>query len=186
MPKGTSTASSPPVCYSLSCSTTKTPSSSGTVSIELNCIAWLPSEKYQLNRGTTLTLFARTNFGGKKSAWKSCEIKSRTDLWSGAGRHASTILLSSETKNSETGIELYISRTGSYTGDSAGSWASKVSPHYFKVTLPPYSAMPSVKKSAFYFNMNDRWVEAVPYVKLNGHWEKATPYIKIGNNWVAV
>lgn len=118
-----STVSSPTVHYSCEYEVT----GSG---VTLSLKGWLNSSASSLGNGIKLTVFARMNGG----AWASTVIKASNTAWSGTGKHSALLTLNG-TVSGKTKIELYVTRSGSTYGGSAGKIASAKSPKTYTIHI---------------------------------------------------
>ena len=114
-----STVSSPTVHYSCAYEVT----GSG---VSLSFKGWLNSSGSLLGNGIKLTVFARLGGG----AWASVVLKSGSSSWSGTAKHSASLLLNG-TASGRTKIELYVTRSGSSYGGSAGNIGSAKKPKIF-------------------------------------------------------
>ena len=114
-----STVSSPTVHYSCAYEVT----GSG---VSLSFKGWLNSSGSLLGNGIKLTVFARLGGG----AWASVVLKSGSSSWSGTAKHSASLLLNGKASG-RTKIELYVTRSGSSYGGSAGNIGSAKKPKIF-------------------------------------------------------
>ena len=89
---------------------------------------WLASSAGWLGNGIQLTVFARLN-GGE---WHSALLKPSASVWNDGTKHAASLTLSGEVSG-RAKIELYVTRTGSGYGGSAGNLGSAKSPKRFMI-----------------------------------------------------
>ena len=114
-----STVSSPTVHYSCAYEVT----GSG---VSLSFKGWLNSSGSLLGNGIKLTVFARLGGG----AWASVVIKQSGAVWRGTAKHSASLILSGKASG-RTKIELYVTRSGSSYGGSAGNIGSAKKPKIF-------------------------------------------------------
>ena len=118
-----STVSSPTVHYSCEYEVTNS-------GVTLSLKGWLNSSASSLGNGIKLTVFARLNGG----AWASTVIKATNTAWSGTGKHSASLSVSGKASG-KTKIELYVTRSGSTYGGSAGKIASAKSPKTYTIHI---------------------------------------------------
>ena len=114
-----STVSSPTVHYSCAYEVT----GSG---VSLSFKGWLNSSGSLLGNGIKLTVFARLGGG----AWASVVLKQNGAVWRGTAKHSASLILSGKASG-RTKIELYVTRSGSSYGGSAGNIGSAKKPKIF-------------------------------------------------------
>lgn len=98
--------------------------------VTLSLKGWLNSSASSLGNGIKLTVFARLNGG----AWASTVIKATNTAWSGTGKHSASLSVSGKASG-KTKIELYVTRSGSTYGGSAGKIASAKSPKTYTINI---------------------------------------------------
>ena len=114
-----STVSSPTVHYSCAYEVT----GSG---VSLSFKGWLNSSGSLLGNGIKLTVFARLGGG----AWASVVLKQSGAVWRGTAKRSASLILSGKASG-RTKIELYVTRSGSSYGGSAGNIGSAKKPKIF-------------------------------------------------------
>ena len=116
-----STVSSPTVHFSCGYEVTN-------ARVNLTFKGWLTSSASKLGSGIKLTVFARMG-GGE---WQSAVIKSTSAVWNDSSKHSASLTLDGEISG-KTKIELYVTRSGSTYGGSAGTVASAKSPKTYYI-----------------------------------------------------
>lgn len=116
-----STVSSPTVHFSCGYEATN-------ARVNLTFKGWLTSSASKLGSGIKLTVFARMG-GGE---WQSAVIKSTSAVWNDSSKHSASLTLDGEISG-KTKIELYVTRSGSTYGGSAGTVASAKSPKTYYI-----------------------------------------------------
>ena len=91
---------------------------------------WLTSSASRLGNGIKLTVYARVNGG----AWVSAVIKPSASLWNDATKH-SVLLHLNGNDAARSKIELYVTRSGSSYGGSAGNLGSAKKPKSYYIHL---------------------------------------------------
>ena len=122
-----STVSSPTVHYSASYSASR---SGDSLSVALTVKGWLTSSASRLGNGIKLTVYAQVNGG----AWVSSVIKPSISLWNDATKH-SVLLHLNGNDAARSKIELYVTRSGSSYGGSAGNLGSAKKPKSYYIHL---------------------------------------------------
>lgn len=126
--KVSSTVSSPTVNYSALYSAVK----NGTaLTVDLSFSAKLNSSGSSLGTGIKLTIYARLNGGG----WKSAVIKENSASWKGTTRHAASLTLTGTASGGSATVELYVTRSGSSYSGMAGTLGSASSPKSYTVSV---------------------------------------------------
>ena len=174
--------SGPYVHYSCAYTSSRASASASAFTVTLNFKAWLNSSASKLGTGIALTIHARISGG----SWKTVTVKSRSDSWSGTGKHAaSAMTLTGDSTAGKATVEFYVTRDDG--GGNAGKLGTASSPKKYAAKLPAYSGASGGGSSAavrpWRYNVAGVYKKARRYEKINGAWVETLPRVKVSGTW---